>query len=369
MARILTAGNEFGDIEADDFYISHGPVTTSRTQASGATSPKGNRGSYCFYASNNTGVAHDFSAAHPAGIGEFFFRTHMYFGGRNDGTWENIRFTAADGTVLLRYSTTGSSNPSVSGGTFYNGMYNNAGTQFVNNGGLTHKNNDWHLVEFHVKFGGSGAYVAMWMNNRFQFDWSGSLVGNSGEDKMYILDLNYQIISGGTASSRYYDNVAINDLTGTINNGRAGDGYVLPFWPEGVGASSQLFNPMSTSVDNFKFINVRKTSQLTGRFVAPSAAGQKDTYTIRKVPEEFHGVNAIKIHANALRYGTAITKAKLLVQPPAQIEIAEPAAGIIIPQGSDTFISQEFGNNPNNSNQPFTIDEVNGMETGIQFIA
>jgi len=369
MARILTAGNEFGDIEADGFVIYRGPVTTSRTSGARATSPKGNGGSYSFYLTNDTGISYDFAPKIPGGVGEFFLRMHIFPGNRSDGDWEYFRFAAADGTLLARYVQRDYSLGANNGGYFYNSIYNGAGTQIAANSGLGHRNNEWHLLELHVKFGGSGAYVACWMDNRFQFDWSGSLVGGGGEDKMFLFRLNYDQIAGGGAAYGYYDDIAINDTTGTINNGRIGDGYVVGFWPKGNGASSQLFNTTTTSVDNFKFVNRRKTSQLTGEFVAPSAAGQKDTYTIDKPPEEFHGVNAIKVHANVLRYGTAITKAKLLVQPPAQLEIAEPVAGILIPQGGDTFISQEYGNNPNNSNQPFTIAEINGMETGIQFIA
>ena len=49
MARILTAGNEFGNYEADGFDIYAGTITTSRNQRTGMISPQGNRGEYSFY--------------------------------------------------------------------------------------------------------------------------------------------------------------------------------------------------------------------------------------------------------------------------------------------------------------------------------
>lgn len=183
MARILTAGNEFGDIEADGFTIYRGPITTGRTTTASMVSPKGNRGRYGFYLTNDTGISYDFGPDIPGGVGEFFFRAHIYYGGRTDGDWESLRFTAADGTLLGSYVTRDGGLGANNGGYFYNSFYNGAGSEIASNSSYTYRNSDWHLLELHVKFGGSGAYVACWMDNRFQFDFSGSLVGGGGEDK------------------------------------------------------------------------------------------------------------------------------------------------------------------------------------------
>jgi len=143
---------------------------------------------------------------------------------------------------------------------------------------------------------------------------------------------------------------------------------ILPFAPSGAGATSQLVNPNGGSVDNFKFVNKRRDDLVAGGWVTAATTTDKDTYTIGKVPDEFHAVNAIKMSANTVRYGTTITKLKMLVKPALQAEIAQPAAGLVIPQGDEQFVLQNFSENANTS-APFTLGELDGMETGIQFIA
>ena len=366
MARILTAGNEFGSIEADGFTIAIGPLTTARTQRGGAISPQGNGGDYYFYNTANVGTFYNFEPAFPAGLNEVYIRMHVHPGSRTDGVGEVLRLTNPAGSIMLRCGMGDPGGGTSAGGPFYNAVYNNAGTQFASNTTFTYSNNEWHLLELHVKFGGSGAVLQMKMNGQLIIDWTGSLVGPAAETVFHGLLLYSGSIAGGVVNYRGYDNIAFNDLTGPTNNSWIGEGYVLPFRPVGNGATSQLVNSERSSVDNFKFVNRRREDNPV-LFVGPTAPNDKDTYKISKPPSEFHGVNAIKMSANVVRHGTTITQSKLLLQPLAQVEIA--SANQAIPQGGDDFVTANFENNPNTGNAPFTIAELQVMETGIQFVA
>lgn len=234
-----------------------------------------------------------------------------------------------------------------------------------------YKNNDWVTIEFHIKCStGTDGEFDCWIGRQRVFQYRGQLASGSLEDTVGYVRLHYDQVSGGGAGSTYYDDLALNDATGTTNNGRVGVGYVLPFWPAGEGTTSQLTNTFNTSTDNFKFVNKEVANNPSG-FVGTSTPDDKDTYALPPVPDEFWGVNAIRVTAYGVRSGPSITKAKMLLKPPAQSEIDLPSGvgvGIVLPIGAPDYFWQDFNSNPNTSNEPFTKAEMDGMEAGIQFI-
>lgn len=364
MARILTAGAEHGDITADGFVTYEGPIL-NRVSGNTPISPDGNTTHFSFYTTQNTGMEYDFEPAIPAGLNEFYMRMH-FEPSLSNGIWEILRFSTPGGDPILRWAIIDFNSGGTNGGRYYHAFYNNAISQIVNASGFGYRNNEWNLFELHVKFGGSGARIRLKANGFLIIDWTGSLVGPAAESVFHKFQINNALLSGGNARTNYYDNIAINDTTGTINNSWIGDGYILPFYPSGNGTTTQLTNSARTSVDNFNFINKRRVLNPLG-FVAPTAPNDKDTYALPAPPQEFQGVNAIAMTASAVRHGTSITQARMLIQPPSpQAEIQ--GASLALPQGSDDFIRDEFNNNTNTGG-PFTIAELEDMEAGIQFLA
>jgi len=371
MARILTAGNELGDYAADGFTVWTGAITTQYNQPGGPRSPQNNGGNYYFYLAPNNGLQYDFEPVIPAGSSEFYVRMHIHAGGRTDGIFELLRFTDDLNTTLLRLGGVDLSGGTVAGGVYYPEFYPPTGISEIAQSVYSIPNNRWNLFEFYIKFAGSGGRIKLWLNDRLAIDYTGSLTGGGGEIDMHKLRLVTTQISGGTANYRAFDNIAINDLTGPINNARIGNGYVLPMWSVGAGSSSQLTNTFGTSTDNFKFVNKPLALNPSG-FVGTNTPNDKDLYELPSMPDEFQGVNAIRVTGYGVRNGPAITKAKLLVKPTAQAEIDLPSGigvGVALPIGTPTYFWQDFDNNPNSGNEPFTKGEIDGMEAGIQFIA
>lgn len=371
MARIFTAGNEFGDWMSDGFVNYRGTLTESRNSTYTPTSPGGTRSRYSLFLGNDNGVEFDLTDSVPGGVDEMYIRFHFNAAGRSDGTWERLQLTTDTGAILLRWALVDGGSGSIAGAPFYNAFYNSAGVQFVNNSTFSHSNNQWHLVEMYVKFAGSGGRVKLWFNEVLEIDWTGSLVGPSAETQCALFRPHTENISGGGTNGGYYDNFAINDTTGPTNNGRVGPGWVLALTPDGVGSSSQCVNPTGTSTDNFKFVKELASQNELG-FVAPTAVNDKDLYTMTEPPAEFHGVSSLKVSARAVRHGSAITRLKGLVTPPAQSEIDSPTGvgvGVDLPVGAPDYVNAYFENNPNTGNQPFTIEELRDLQSGFQFIA
>jgi hypothetical protein len=371
MARIFTAGNEYGDWMSDGFVNYRGTLNQSRNQRFSPQAPNGAKGLWSLYLTIDQGVEFDTTTVVPGGIDEFYVRFHVHMGNRSDGTYERLRLSTIGGDTLLRYASVDNGNGGTPGGLFYNAFYNSAGAQFVSNSNFSHANNEWHLMEFYVKFSGSDGRLKVWFNEVLEMDWTGSLVGPSAETQCGLFRPHYDLIGGGGNNSTYYDNFAINDTTGPTNNGRVGPGWVIGLPPSGPGSTTECVNPTGTSVDNFKFINRPVGENETG-FVAPTAVDDKDLYAITNPPSGFHGVSSIKITASGVRHGNAITKLKGLITPLAQSEIDSPTGvgmGVDLPVGGEDYVNMYFENNPNNSNEPFTIDELRDLEAGFQFIA
>jgi hypothetical protein len=374
MARILTAGNEMGDWAGDGFTIYAGSPGESANSRYVPPTPQNNSGRWSIQLTNGQGLQYDIEPTNPGGLDEFYVRFHFHAGFRSDGTWERFRFLTSTGVVLAKFVTAAFVTGVPDGGRWYPRVYNSANGLLISgsdNNTRGYRNSDWQLIEFYFKFSPTAGRTTMWINEEKVFDVSGNITGPGNETLMRQVAPYYAVVSGGGAGTPYYDDIAINDLTGVTNNGRCGRGWVVPMWPSGNGTTSNLTNSFGTSVDNFKFINKRLIDNPSG-IVATSVANDKDTYSLPEVPTEFQGVNAIRVTGYGVRNGPSITKAKMIVKPPAQAEIDLPSGvgvGVLLPAGGPDYFHADFDNNPNTSDEPFTRAELDGMEAGIQFIA
>lgn len=90
------------------------------------------------------------------------------------------------------------------------------------------------------------------------------------------------------ASQVDYDDIAINDPTGTVENGMPGSGGVILLRPNGNGVASQLLGSDGNHVDNFALVN--QVPAATASFVGSSVAGERDLYLMGDVPTAFDTV-------------------------------------------------------------------------------
>jgi hypothetical protein len=246
-------------------------------------------------------------------------------------------------------------------------------------------NNVWNTFEVRLKLGGGGTGEAeVRVNGVTVGSVVTTLLGPSLETTMAGIHIRNRQ-NGGTTRVNYFDDVAVNDITGTINNSWPGEGYTVLRTPHKAGATTQLTNDLRTvgpdNADRLGVIDERRPWTDTrnrgprintdlGRyehpgFVAPSSVPQKDTYTIKPLPFDAGAINAISVFSHGKsRNGSLSSNVRLLLTPPAQLEIQTAQ----LPLTPNEFGPQgvHLDVNPNTS-LAFTVTEVEGMELGVQF--
>ena len=110
----------------------------------------------------------------------------------------------------------------------------------------------WHCIEVYVKIDDTVGRVIVVQNG----DYSNPLVDFTGDTKnggTGVID-NFNITQG-TAQASVWDDIAINDTSGAVNNSWCGDGYgkLLPLNDNG--DVSQLVGSDADSTDNYLLVN------------------------------------------------------------------------------------------------------------------
>lgn len=392
MARILMAGNEHIDYRADGF-TSYTAVTTAYQpsinrfgglQAAFTQTYSGGRGYFGFF--SNSGIVYDFTPQFPSGLSEVFIRFHLAPGYAMNGEKVFMRFLDASNAVTHEIRIQDSSNWNLfsNGYAFLRAYRGDAGLNYVNTGSLYNGRGfngttPW-LVELHLKIDGTNGEVE-WridgVNNGGVY--RGNTLGTAGQTNFRKLVFSYINISSNN-NEWYIDDIAVNDTTGTVNNTWCGDGYILPMDAIRSGSSSQFTNAYGSSVNNFNHINrvipngnvfYEAPAYSAGNpsyFVGTNNPGDKDLYKMSRLPVEFMSIKAIGSAALATRNGPLITRAKHLFKPPAQSEIAVPGSGNLLPVSQFDYVRTVLDINPN-TGLPFTLAEIQGMESGMQLIA
>lgn len=364
MARVFTAGNELGDYTADEFQAYGVAESPSFNAFGGAPTPQGQSGRYVFNMPSGWGLRKDFTTGSmtvPNGIRECYIRFYINHYNRCDGTWEMCRWLDASQNVIFSLRVVDDGSGGSYGGIWYPSFTQNTnGTQFIGNTAYAFRNDIWHRVEIYLKMASSGGVVTIWVNDILVGTSTGAIVGPAVQTfftNFVICNFN---VSGGGTNGRGFDNIAINAITdgtganiaGTFNTGRCGSGYVINALPSRSGLFSQFTNDYGNSTNNFLHVNQLITQNPT-TFVGSNTANTKDTYGLPRVPEEFRGVNVIKSVAYAVRNGTSITKAKMLLEPAYPAPLTAPtvtmAAGGSVDAGTHTWaITNVHFINPNN---------------------
>ena len=130
----------------------------------------------------------------------------------------------------------------------------------------------------------SGVFEAK-INGNNLFSYTGDTQGALDGDGVYYVSLG---LSGAAlrsswspVKSHYFDDFAINDTTGTVNNSWCGKGSILLLKPKGVGNYSQ-FTPSNNTYDNWEMVDeVPHDSDTT--YVSSEVAEHIDTYEMEEL--------------------------------------------------------------------------------------
>ena len=250
MARIFTEGFETGD------NLGFNPVTSSVTIIS--TNPRS--GSYCAKFSAATSIG---TIIIPA-TGELYVRFGFMTGQNNK---VDIRFAwMSDSTVLghLRVQNNG----------LVNGInaYSSTSTLLAN-GTINITANTWYLVEIYIKIGDNpNGRVITKIDGITDIDFTGD-TQPAAITTINRIDFKGQ---GGVGEENYFDDIAINNTSGTSDNSWCGDGHIIALIPDSAGDVTQLIPSSGSS--NWSLVDERPAN--TTDYVSGSVIGEYDLYNL-----------------------------------------------------------------------------------------
>jgi len=350
MARIMMAGNELYDMFSEGWTVFAGAPTVAVNQPGGRRTLQGNGGKHYYYLDASTGLFQIGKllpnlATGPAtgGYTEVYGR-FAYFSAQTTAktmfTLRNSNTGLIVGTIRMLDLGNPNCRLQVWNGSGPTLLVNDAvATNFVTGGSAT---GNFTRVEFHFKCAASGGIWEVWVDDVLRISNS-SL--NTANGTTVVFD---QILIGqqeATTETNYYDDIAINDLTGTVNNGRVGEGVIIALWPTRQGTFNDLVNTFNTTKESYDHVNRPVTAYIDPKnnslYVGTNTPGTKSTFQVNGLPAEFGGISAVKPVLNTVRNGAALTNVKTLLEPGVTVPLTAPT-GALAAGGAATPGAHEF---------------------------
>jgi hypothetical protein len=213
--------------------------------------------------------------------------------------------------------------------------------------------NTWHLLE--MRWQATSATVGIiqvWLN--------GTLVINvSGVDNTATANVNVQRfeINAGSGTGSGFDDLAINDTAGSINNGQIGDGAVVLLKPTGAGSNTAQTRGGTDSGANWSQVDEVPASMTD--YVFSATAATRDTYALQDLPAGSWTVNTVEVVAYAQNSDAGAGSLGLTVKSGATTN-----EGTAQSLGTTAmFLRQQYELDPNTT-AAWTNANVNALEAG-----
>lgn len=274
MARILTEGFELGDIYGLSSFYSK-DVTTQAVSANDYGSGA--------YSLKLWGPA--FGQFSFEGLSAFYYRFRVRLGD-----------IGSDHTTVMewRYNTT------VIGSLRYNkdtqsmGIYR--GTTLLATGStiyVTTIHNNPYLFETYVNVHDTTGRISVKIEGVLEasIDFTGDTKPGS---ETTVNNIRHY---GMDNKHNYYDDIALNDTTGAVNNSWCGDGRIIGLMPTANGDITQLI--ANGAGDNYAYVDERPPDGNT-TYVSGSASGQKDLYGIANLTDTNVAISNVWVDARAV---------------------------------------------------------------------
>ena len=158
-------------------------------------------------------------------------------------------------------------------------------------------------VEWHFIVDATDGLVEVKVNGNSLFTWTGDTRGARGATVTHVgLGVGTGVFTGnlpfGKNQNVYFDDVAINDTSGAINNSWCGKGSIFLLKPKGVGHYSQ-FTPSNVSLDNYELVDEVPSDQDT-TYVKSETAENVDTYNMEELIAD-HGIDPTLLVVKAVQ--------------------------------------------------------------------
>jgi len=254
MARIFTEGFEMGDLLNTDVNV-NAIVST-------AVKRTGN------YAMRVTGGG-GYMRKNITGISSGYVRTGAYRAIATVGHYGQIGISFWNGgTQLIEIRQTANLDP----------LRIYIGGTLVASGNTVPAAYRWYLVEVYVKIDDTEGEVTVKLNGIPEVTFNGNT--KPGAETTFD-NIRFGNPGIGSTTYIYYDDIAINDTTGDVDNSWCGDGRVILIRPNGDGDHIDFMNSAGSTDPNYTFVD-EIPSDGNATYVYPSTepANEYDLYTL-----------------------------------------------------------------------------------------
>jgi len=282
MSRLFTCGYETGDVnEAGTNTLGSNTTITVVN-----TAPVPRAGNYCLkIATTSSSFAGAYKTLAFSAKAEVWIRFAFYINAGimtnecqiailNDATGTNqatLTYTVTDG--LLR-------------------VYRGLGT-FLAAATTSFPPGGWHVLEWRQQMTSATVGVTeIWLDGNRVINFSGD---NTGTTTINVQTLQLGLTSSvASATGAYlaYDDIAVNDTAGTLNNGRAGDGRVVLLSPNGAGSSTQWVRGGTDTGANYSQVSELPPSM--AQYVGSPTVGNRDLYTLQDLAVAVQSINVVE---------------------------------------------------------------------------
>lgn len=337
MSRIFMTGFESGSWHPE-------PVTRNETSIS--TTEK-RTGSYALYQST---YHHYVGWSLGGGKAEIYGRFGIYMTDPAPGYDPNGLFHLCDGSdeqVGLYRKTTGEIqvwNTGPGSGTL------------LGTGSIVLSASTWYCIEFHVVIDNSSGVVQVKVDGVLDIDLSGVDTQKTANAYVNMIYNSRGVGTEGRSVYGYWDDIAINDTSGSKNNSWIGRGGIYGLFPEGAGNTTQ-WTPSAGA--NWQCVDERPANDDTD-YVQDGTVGHKDTYELEDLVPTEGGITAVQWVARAkLAEAGAGNFQRVLRHDGADYNGSNLACDV-----SYKYFTEIFDQAPDATD--WSIAKVNALEAGIE---
>jgi len=290
MTRIFTDGAEMGDVS---FWDAAGGI---------ANIAGGRSGNYLYRAGN---------AATKSIIDttELYFRFGMYFTGA--GYWDWLWFQHT-GTTLVYFGWDGvfkvTAKTAVAGGTVGTSIH-------------IPNYNTWHLFEIYIKIDDNpNGRIVLKIDAVTEIDFTGDTLYSTYNHIDSVL-----VARTHDSSTTYYDDFALNDTNGIVDNSWCGNGYIEKLTPNANGDINQFTGNDGNQTDNYLLVDEAVPDGDT-TYTSGSEAGQRDMYGVSDFSSAGKSIKRIWAEARVKDFSYSAKKVKIGYNTSGSIVLSGSAA-------------------------------------------
>jgi hypothetical protein len=214
-------------------------------------------------------------------------------------------------------------------------------------------NRRWYLIEAHLKLGSSNGVVEVKMDGNLMLQYTGNTNPNSRSAITRVTFAN-------TMNVTFWDDIAINDTSGSEDNSWCGDGRIVLLKPNANGDTNQ-WTP--SSGNNYECVDEGFPANDDTDYVTTDTTNQKDLYNLENWSLPSNSI---------IKRVWAIARAKKTSSDLASINIGLKTNSQEYWMASDTplittyknYYGNQYTKNPATSND-WTIDDINNLQVGI----